>query len=82
MIYLTVFVSALEKITMPPKQTKAQKDAAAEGRRATREAQTEEETRAELDRLAQQQRELRALQAPVDKRRTSDRLDNANNSLK
>jgi hypothetical protein len=71
---------------MPPKKTRAQKDAAAakqaERRRAIREAQTEEETRAELERLAQQQRELRALQAPVDKRRTSDRLDNANNSLK
>jgi hypothetical protein len=42
MIYLTVFFSALEKITMPPKQTRTQKDAAtakkAEHRRATREA--------------------------------------------
>ena len=39
---------------MPPKQTRAQKDAAAakqaERRRALREAQTAEETRAELDR--------------------------------
>ncbi len=72
---------------MPPKQTRrAQKDAAAakqaERRRATREAQTEEETRAELDRLAQQQRELRALQTPLSRNRASDRLDNANNSLK
>ena len=73
---------------MPPKQTRAQKDAAAakqaERRRAIREAQTEEETRAHLDRLAQQQRELRekALQTPLSRNRVSDRLDNANNSLK
>jgi hypothetical protein len=71
---------------MPPKKTRAQKDAAAakqaERRRAIREAQTEEETRAELERLAQQQRELRALQTPVDRRLLSDRMDNANNSLK
>ena len=71
---------------MPPKQTRAQKDAAtakqAERRRALREAQTVEETRAELDRLAQQQRELRALQTPLNRCRASDRLDNANNSLK
>jgi hypothetical protein len=73
---------------MPPKQTRAQKDAAAakqaERRRAQREAQTAEETRAELDRLAQQKRELRdrGLETPLSRKRESDRLDSVNNSVK
>ena len=64
---------------MPPKQSRAQKDAAAakqaERRRAFREAQTAEETRAELDLLAQQQRVLRSKQTPLDRRRASERLE-------
>jgi hypothetical protein len=73
---------------MPPRQTRAQKDAAAakqaERRRALREAQTADETRAELDRLAQQQRELRdrGVQTPLSRNRASDRLDSVNNSVK
>ncbi len=65
---------------MPPKKTRAQKDAAAakkaEQRAAKRDAQTAEETRDELERLAQQQRQLRAVQTPLDRRRTSDYLNN------
>ncbi len=53
---------------MPPKQTRQQKDAAAEKRAqqraAKRDAQTAEETRAHLDRLAEQQRILRAARTP------------------
>ena len=73
---------------MPPRQTRAQKDAAAakqaERRRALREAQSAEETRAELNRLAQQQRQLRdrGVQTPLSRNRASDRLDTAFNSLK
>ena len=65
---------------MPPKKTRAQKEAAAvkqaERRAAKRDAQTAEETRDELERLAQQQRHLRAVQTPLDRRRTCDYLNN------